>query len=216
VLDKHLAKPFDDLLAARGLRLLGFGEVGAIDLVGKKAFANPADVKGIKAIAYTKIQAIAWTALGANSTFVGVPEWSSALQTGLVDAVGAPMALYVPSGLNKVAPVLTRLYLWHTPALTLINRALWDRLSPAQRDGMTKVAQEENAAVLRAEIRAVEQKLREAHAGGGGQIVEITPEQRAAWRAAVAPAWPEMVKAIGGQAETLYKAMEAARASCRG
>ena len=75
---------------------------------------------------------------------------------------------------------------------------------------------DESAAVLRAEIRAVEQKLRDAHAGGGGQIVEITPEQRAAWRAAVAPAWPEMVKAIGGQSDALYKAMEAARASCRG
>lgn len=216
VLDKHLAKPFDDLLAARGLKLLGFGEVGAIDLIGKKAYANPADVKGIKAVSYTKIQAIAWSALGANSTFVGVPEWSSALQTGLIDAVGAPMALYVPSGLNKVAPVLTRLPLWYTPSLQVINRGIWDRLSPAQRDGMLKVAAEENAAVLRAEIRAVEQKLRDAHVGGGGQIVAITPEQRAAWRAAVAPAWPEMVKAIGGQAEALFKAMDAARASCKG
>jgi hypothetical protein len=93
VLDKHLAKPFDELLAARGLKLLGFGEVGAIDLIGKKAYANPADVKGIKAVSYTKIQAIAWSALGANSTFVGVPEWSSALQTGLIDAVGADGAV---------------------------------------------------------------------------------------------------------------------------
>lgn len=214
VLDKHLHKPFDDLLATKGVKLLGFGEVGMIDLVGKKAFAHPKDVKGIKAVTYSKVQSIMWNALGASSTFVGVPEWSAALQTGVVDTAGAPMALYVPGGINKVAPVLSRVALWDSPGVNVISKAAWDKLSPEQRAAMDRAGQVENAALWRKEIRGMEAKLREMHAAGGGQTVETTPEQRAAWRSAVAPSWPEMVKAMGGQAESLFKVVEAAHDSC--
>jgi TRAP-type C4-dicarboxylate transport system substrate-binding protein len=216
VIDRHLAKPIDELLAAKGVKLLGFGEVGGIDLVGKRAFADVRDVKGIKAVSYSKNQAMMWTALGANSTFVGVPEWSSSLQSGLVDAVGAPVSLYVPGGLNKVAPVLTRLQMWNTPALTVINKSVYDRLSDAQRAAFQRTMEAESATKWRAEIRGLEDKLRAAHAAGGGQIVEATPAQRDAWRAAVAPAWPEMVKSMGGQAESLFKTIDTARAACKG
>jgi len=216
VLDRHLAKPIDELLTAKGVKLLGFGEVGAIDLVGKRAFADVRDVRGIKAVSYSKNQAMMWAALGANSTFVGVPEWSSSLQSGLVDAVGAPVSLYVPGGLNKVAPVLTRLQMWNTPALTVINKATYDKLSADQRAAFQRTMEAENATRWREEIRGLEGKLRAAHAAGGGQIVEVSAQQREAWRAAVAPAWPEMVKAMGGQADTLFRTIDAARAACKG
>lgn len=216
VLDRHLAKPIDELLSAKGVKMLGYGEVGAIDLFGKKPYVNVADVKGLKGIAYAKTQAMMWTALGATSTFVGVPEWSSALQTGLVDFGGGPVSLYVPSGLNKVAPVLTRLTLWNTPAVKAMNKGVWDRLSANQKAALQRALDVENAQKWRAEIRAVEAKLRAAHVAGGGQVVEISAEQRAPWRAAVAPTWPEMVKSMGGSAESLFKTIDASRAACKG
>lgn len=215
VLDKHLAKPFDDLMAAKGVKLLGYGEVGVIDLIGKKAFATPADVKGHKAITYSKTQSIMWSALGANSTFIGVPEWSSALQTGVVDIGGAPVSLYVPGGINKVAPVLTRTQLWDSVGMVLVNKATWDKLSADQRAAIDRALAVENAVLWRKEIRGLEAKLREAHVAGGGQVVETTAEQRAAWRKAIAPAWPEMVKSIGGQGEKLFKVVESAREACK-
>ncbi|MFO1198407.1 MAG: TRAP transporter substrate-binding protein [Burkholderiaceae bacterium] len=215
VLDKHLAKPFDELLAAKGVKLLGYGEVGVIDLIGKKAFATPADVKGHKAITYSKTQSIMWSALGANSTFIGVPEWSSALQTGVVDIGGAPVSLYVPGGINKVAPVLTRTQLWDSVGMFLVNRATWEKMSADQRAAVERALAVENAVLWRKEIRGLEAKLREAHVAGGGQVVETTAEQRAAWRKAIAPAWPEMVKSIGGQGEKLFKVIESAREACK-
>jgi len=216
VLDRHLARPIDELLAAKGVKLLGFGEVGTIDLVGKRAFANVQDARGIKAVSYSKSQSMMWSALGANSTFVGVPEWSSALQSGLVDTAGAPISLYVPGGLNKVAPVLTRLQMWNTPALTVINKAVYDKLSDEQRSAFQRTMAAESATRWREEIRGLEAKLRAAHVAGGGQIVEVSAAQRDAWRAAVAPAWPEMVKSMGGQADALFKTIDSARAACKG
>jgi len=215
VLDKHLLKPFDELLSAKGLKLLSLGDVGTIDLIGKKPYLLPKDVKGSKAITYSKVQSIMWGSLGANSTFVGVPEWSAALQTGVVDFAGSPMALYVPGGINKVAPVLTRLALWNTPGVNVINKATYDKLSADQRAAFDRALAVENAPLLRREIRGIEGKLREAHLAGGGQIVESTAEQREAWRTAVAPFWPEMVKSMGGQADALFKTIEAAHAACK-
>lgn len=216
IIDRHLLKPFDELMAARGLKFLGMGEVGLIDLAGKKPYVNVADVRGTKPVSYSKMQATMWTALGANPTFVGVPEWASSLQTGMVDFTGPPMALYVPSGLNKIAPVLSRVGLWNSSAFFVINKGTWDKMSAEQRSALERTMQVENAAVLRREIRGMEAKLREVHAAGGGQIVEPTAEQRASWRQALASTWPDVVKALGGQSESLFKTVEAAIPSCRG
>jgi TRAP-type transport system periplasmic protein len=215
VIDRHLLRPFEDLVTARGMKLLGMGEVGNIDLAGKKPYVNVADVRGTKATSYSKMQATMWTALGANPVFLGVPEWASSMQTGMVDFIGPPMALYVPSGLNKIAPVLSRVSLWNSSAFTVINKATWDKLSAEQRAAVDRALVVENATLWRREIRGMEGKLREAHVAGGGTMVEPTAEQRAAWRAALTPTWAEVVKALGGQSEALFKTVESALPSCR-
>ena len=216
ILDKHLAKPLDELFAAKGLKLLVYGEIGQIDLVGKKADSNPQDVKGLKGITYSKQQSIMWNALGANGTLVGVPEWSSALRTGVVDVAASPMALYVPAGINQVAPVLSRVNLVNSPGAVLINKAAYDKLSAEQQAALERVFKLENAALLRKEIRGFDAKLCEMHVAGGGQIVETSAEQREAWRKAIAPARPEMVKVLCGQGEALFKLVEGAHESCKG
>jgi TRAP-type C4-dicarboxylate transport system substrate-binding protein len=214
VLDKHLAKPMGDLLAAKGVMLLGFAEVGEINFAGKRPFVVPKDVAGTKMVSYNKINSIMWTALGANSSFIGVPDWSSALQTGLVDAVGTPMALYVPSGLNKVAPVLSRTQAWNSPSGTLINKGIFDKMSKAQQDALMRAVAKVPVETMRSEIRGVEGALRAAHVKGGGQLVELSREQREEWRKALAGAWPEMVKSMGGDGDRLFKVVEAGRAAC--
>jgi TRAP-type C4-dicarboxylate transport system substrate-binding protein len=214
VLDQHLAKPLGDLLDKKGVVFLGYGEVGTIDLAGKKAFSLPKDAQGGKMVAYSKIQSMLWAAIGANSSFVGVPDWSSSLQTGLIDAVGAPMALYVPSGMNKIAPVLTRLELWDSPSFTIINKAIFEKMSKDQREGFLRAMAMDPAPKMRAEIRGVEGALRKAHLDSGGKIVEVTPEQREEWRKVLKPIWPQMAKEIGGDGEKLFQIADAARQSC--
>lgn len=215
MLDNVLKKPFTELLDAKGVKLMNFGEVGEIALFGKKPFVSLDDVKGVKAVAYSKVQSIMWTALGANSSFVGVPEWVSSIQTGVIDVVGSIMALYVPSGMNKVAPVMTRNYMWNTPTIFVVSKATWGKLSPDQQKALEAGVTKESAAQLRAEIRGMEEKLRGAHLKGGGQIVEPTPAQIAEWRKVVEPTWPSMVKEIGGKSEEIFKTIVAARPGCK-
>ena len=125
------------------------------------------------------------------------------------------MSIYVPTGLNKVAPVYTRLNLWYTPGLILMNKTAYDKLGAEQKAGLQRAFDKESAPKLRAEIRAVEDTLRKAHAAAGGQLVDLSPEQRAAWRGVASGLWPSMVKAGGGQSEALFKTIDSAAASCK-
>ena len=78
------------------------------------------------------------------------------------------------------------------------------QLSPVLGDGR---------ALLLGEI-ATSAGLRDLHVKGGGQVVEITREQREEWRKKIKPVWPTMIKEIGPEGEALFKAIEAGRASC--
>lgn len=203
------------LLAKKGIKFLGWTEVGTADVVGKKPYLVPADVKGLKAAsASNKVSATMWTTLGANPTPIGITEIASAFQTGLTDVNATVVTFYLPSGLAKVAPVLSRVELADAPGIVLMNKAVYDKLPAAERSAIDKAVARRSADQLRKEIRGFEQVLRDMHVKAGGTIATPTPEQRELWRKALQPAWPKMVQDVGGEAPAFYKEMEAARAAC--
>lgn len=210
-----MTKTVSDLLAKKGIKFLGWTEVGTADIVGKKPFLVPADVKGLKAAsASNKVSAMTWTTLGANPTPIGITEIASAFQTGLTDVNGTVVTFYLPSGLAKVAPVLSRVELSDAPGIILMNKAAFDKLPAAEKTALEKAVSTRTADQLRKEIRGFEETLRQMHVKAGGTIATPTPEQRDLWRKALQPAWPKMVQEVGGDAPAFYKEMEAARAAC--
>ena len=210
-----MTKPVSDLLAKKGVKFLGWTEVGTADIVGKKPFLVPADVKGLKAAsAANKVSATMWATLGANPTPIGITEIASAFQTGLTDVNSTVVTFYLPSGLAKVAPVLSRVELADAPGIILINKGVYDKLPAVERAALDKAVARRSATQLRQEIRGFEATLRDMHVKAGGTIATPTPEQRELWRKALQSAWPKMVQDGGGDAPNFYKQMEAARASC--
>lgn len=210
-----MTKPVSDLLAKKGVKFLGWTEVGTGDIVGKKPYLVPADVKGLKAAsAANKVSATMWATLGANPTPIGITEIASAFQTGLTDVNSTVVTFYLPSGLAKVAPVLSRVELADAPGIILINKAVYDKLPADQRAALDKAVARRSATQLRQEIRGFEATLRDMHVKAGGTIATPTPEQRELWRKALQAAWPKMVQEVGGDAPGFYKQMEAARATC--
>jgi TRAP-type C4-dicarboxylate transport system substrate-binding protein len=210
-----MTKPVSDLLAKKGIKFLGWTEVGTADIVGKKPYLVPADVKGLKAAsASNKVSAAMWTTLGANPTPIGITEIASAFQTGLTDVNATVVTFYLPSGLAKVAPVLSRVELSDAPGILLMNKAVYDKLPAAERAALDKAIGRRSADQLRKEIRGFEATLREMHVKAGGTIVTPTPDQREQWRKVLEPVWPKMVQEVGGEAPVFFKQMETAKASC--
>jgi len=215
IIDKHMTAPITAGLAKKGVKFLGWTEVGTADVIGKRPFVSPNDVNGLKAAAASnKVSAALWSALGANPNPIGITEISSAFQTGLVDVQAQVITFYLPSGLNKIAPVLTRVELSDAPGIIVMNQAAWDKLTADQKSALERATARRSADQLRKEIRSFEQTLRDLHVKGGGQVVEITREQREEWRKKIKPVWPTMIKEIGPEGEALFKAIEAGRASC--
>ena len=209
----NLGPDLSAMLATKGVHFLGWAEVGTADIIGKKPHLDPTEVRGMKAAANMhKISAMTWSTLGANPNPIGITEIVGAFQTGLVEIQTQVVTFYLPSGLAKVAPVLTRMNISNTPGIVIINKAIFDKLTPEQRAALERGIKRIAPAQMRQEIRGFEQVLRDMHVKAGGQVVEATAAQRDLWRKALQPAWPEMVKAVGGEA--FFAKIEAGRAKC--
>lgn len=215
VLDNHLYKTVADMYAKKGVQFLGWTDVGTIDFFGKKPFTAPKDIAGIKAISYAnKTQALFYSALGGNANPMGIPEWIPAFQTGLGEIVMTPITLALPSGLSKVATVATRAALYDSPALTLMNKGVFDKLTKEHQEALLRANARHPSAKYRAEVRGFENVLYGMHEKAGGTVVTITAEQRAVWRKAMEPVFPQIVKETGSGAESFFAAMEAGRKAC--
>jgi TRAP-type transport system periplasmic protein len=215
VLDNHMVKPVADAFAKRGVQFLNWSEVGSIDMFGKKPFMAPKDLSGAKAAIYAnKTQALFFTTMGASVTPLGLPEWIPAFQTGMVDVVLTTITQALPSGMTKVANVASKLKLYDAPALTLMNKAAYDKLPKDMQEALLRAGNRNPAPKMRAEVRGFEDTLWGMMKQGGGQVVEGTQEQRDAWRKAMEPVYPQIVKETGGDAAAFYAAMEAGRKAC--
>jgi TRAP-type C4-dicarboxylate transport system substrate-binding protein len=215
VLDTALTRPVAELLSARGIHFLSWNETGMLDLIGKKPFLLPADINGVKAGTYgTKVYTTFWSALGANPTQMNAVETSSGFQTGLVDVYATVAAFYVPSGLGKVAPVLTRLDVAPLPIASRINKGVYDRLTPDQQRALERASARAPAAQTRKEVREFEATMRSLHERNGGQVVKASPEQREAWRRVVEPLYPRMAQDAGPGGPKFFEQMEAGRKAC--
>ncbi len=215
VLDNHVQKYTVEALAKKNLVFINWGEVGSVHLPGKKAYATPADVKGIKVgVVANKMTADFWRAMGANPIPTNVAEATSSSQTGLIDTYPTPFAFYVPSGLNKVLPTMTKLPIWESAGVTLMNKGIYDKMPADLRASFDAGLRKTPVSTLRAEIRGVDTALTGVHKQAGGTVVETTPEQRAEWSKGLAPVWTAIAKDVGPDGEKYLALMDAGKKAC--
>jgi TRAP-type C4-dicarboxylate transport system substrate-binding protein len=215
VTDNHLTKVTQDLFLKKGVVMISWSEVGVADIIGKKPYLTPDDLKGLKArSAPNKVAGFMWAQFGANPNPLPVTEWNSAFQTGLIDVADSAPTFYFFSGLAKLAPVVTMTQHQDQGGVVIMNKEAFDKLSAEHKAALSGTSTSVPASQLRAEVRGFEGKIREMHKAAGGTIVELTPEQRAVWRKGIEAAWPKMVEAVGGEAGAYWKAIQAGIKAC--
>lgn len=213
VIDAGIGTLIAERLASKGLHVIAMSNVGTVQLIGRRAFRVPSDLVGMKAgTTGAKLGLQLWTALGASPVQINPAEVASAFQTGLVDVAPTTPSLYVSSGLNKLAPVLTVANLYQMPSLVVINKALWDSLSEAERVALERTRTP--AAQLRQEVADSEEQAFAAHVQGGGQLVIPTPAQRELTRSLLTSHYAEMVAEAGPDGLRLHRRVEEARKAC--
>ena len=64
------------------------------------------------------------------------------------------------------------------------------------------------------EVFAFENVLRQMHVDGGGQVIPVSEEQVASFRAKLPPFWAEMTAEYGEDGEKIMKLIEDGKANC--
>lgn len=215
VLRGRITETISQRLALRDMHFLGWGGVAAVDLIGKRAFTDPSDLAGRKAGSFgSRVGALVWGALGAHATPTTSSEIAAAFQTGLIEVSVSSPTYYIASGLNKVAPVMTRTGLMHVPAMIAMNAAAWQRLDPDQRAAFERARARVFSGQLRQQLGDADALLRESLAATGGEVVVLNAAQREAFRKVLVPMWPRMAAESGPQGVDFLEQLKAARQGC--
>ena len=207
VTDNHALPVLKRIYEAKGLVIVGLGEVGWNDVVCKKTCLTPADVKGMKVrVSPAPASKLFWTSLAANGVQMPLSELFPALQSGLVEAADLPFLYYITTPAAQSAPhyVMTR-HLHHGSTM-LVNKRVWDGLSADQKRLVESARPE--AARQRREVEADERPRMEEFKRKGGFVHELTPAQRAEWSRLVEPHQEKMIREIGGSAQELWDAIQ--------
>jgi TRAP-type C4-dicarboxylate transport system substrate-binding protein len=207
VTDNHALPVLKKIYEAKGLVILGISEVGWNDVVCKKACLTPADVKGMKVrVGPATSSKIFWSSLGTNGVQMPLSELFPALQSGLVDAADLPFPYYVTTPAAQSAPHYVTTRHLHHPSAFVINKRIWDGLTPEQKS-VVQASVPDTPRMRREVDESVKPKMEEFKQKGGF-IHELTPAQRAEWSKLVLPNQDQMVKEAGGSAPELWAAIQ--------
>jgi len=185
-------------LESKGIVGLAFWDNGFKEMTANKPLRSPADFKGTKMrIQSSKVLDAQMRALGANPQVLAFSEVYQAMQTGVVDgSENTPSNIYTQK-VHEVQKHLTVSDHGYIGYAVIVNKKFWDALPADIRttlDGVMKeatkyandIAQKENDAALEA--------IRKA---GKTEVYTLTPQEKAAWRAALLPVQKTMEERIG-------------------
>lgn len=183
---------------AAKLKGLCYYDAGARSFYSRKkagAMATPSQLKGKKIrVMSTAFMTEAVEAMGGTPTPIPFGELFTALQTGIIDAAENNIPSYWTNKHYEECPILTLSEHFRTPDILVMNRSVWDALSPEER-AIFKTAAGESAAYERKLWEDETQRELKQLRGMG---IEIVPADQ---------------KALAEAAQKFYRSLEAQRAS---
>ena len=196
VLDGPIGQAMLKKFEPKGIEALAWGENGFRNMTNSKHPVNgPADLKGLKMRTMENpVHIQAYKAFGIIPTPMAFTEVYTALQQGTVDGQENPLSVIEAAKLDQVQKYLTLTGHVYSPALILMSKAQWDKLSPADKEAFHAAAKEAVKA-NRARIDDDEKKAVADLRSKGMQIVEHP--DKAKFQAALAPTFAEFGKKFG-------------------
>jgi TRAP-type C4-dicarboxylate transport system substrate-binding protein len=170
-------------LEAKGYVVLTWADAGWVHFFTKKPVAVPDDLRKLKLFSWAgDAEAVEiWRSAGFNPVPLPSTEISTALQTGLVEALGAPPQVTVISQYFNHARYMTDFRWQLLQGATVISKATWERIPADLRPALLKVAQEDGVR-LQKDVRDSEARDVEAMKKRGLTVVPVSAAQRAQWQ----------------------------------
>ena len=192
VLDRMRPR-LESSLESKGFVVLNWADGGWVHFFTQKPVATPEDLKALKLFSWAgdSTSVDLWKSAGFNPIPLPATEISTALQTGLVNALGCPPQVAVISQYYNYAKNMTALPWQLLLGATIINKSVWDRIPEASKPALRQAAQEAGAR-LQAEIRQSGEKDVEAMRKRGLNVVAVDAATKERWRKTAESLYPRI------------------------
>ncbi len=185
-------------ISKKGLIGLGYWDNGMKQLSAKKPLRMPEDAKGLKfRIQASDILEAQFKAVGAVPQKLAFAEVYSALETGVVDGAENPWSNAYSQKFYEVQPYFTESNHGYLGYMVVANSQFWDSLPADVRQTLEKTLAEVTAEVNKSATAFSENDRKKIKDSGKTEILALTPEQRAAWKAAMKPVIDQFTPKIG-------------------
>jgi tripartite ATP-independent transporter DctP family solute receptor len=144
VLDGPIGQDMLNKFDSKGFKALAWAENGFRHMTNSKRAVNgPDDLKGLKMRTMENpVHIAAYKGLGIVTTPMAFPEVFTALQQGTVDGQENPLSVIMASKFEQVQKHLSLTGHVYSPAIFLMNKAEFDKLSAADKQAFIEAAKE--------------------------------------------------------------------------
>jgi TRAP-type transport system periplasmic protein len=181
---------------SKGFKALAWGENGVRHMTNSKRAVNaPDDLKGLKMRTMENpVHVAAYKGFGIVPTPMAFPEVFTALQQGTVDGQENPLSVIMAAKFDQVQKHLTLTGHVYSPAIFLMSKAAFDKLSAADKTAFLEAAKE-GAKAGRARVDEDDSKGVAELRSKGMSVVENV--DKAKFVATLGPVYAEFEKQFG-------------------
>jgi len=198
VTEGDLGKRLFKKLESKGIVGLGYWDNGFKVMSANKPLRTPEDFRGLKMrIQSSKVLEAQMRALGAIPQVMAFSEVYQALQTGVVDgSENTPSNMYTQKH-HEVQKFITLSDHGYIGYAVIANKKFWDGLPGDVRGQLENAMGEATAYANQISQTENDEALAEIKKSGRSELIELTPEQKAAWRKALEPLYADMASRVG-------------------
>lgn len=188
-----------DSMTGKGIKGLGYWHNGMKQLsTGKDQLKRPEDVKGLKfRIQASDVLEAQFRALGSNPQKMAFSEVYQALQTGVVDGQENTWSNIYSQKFHEVQKTIAVTNHGVVDYMIITNAGWWNKLPADMRKGLTQAMDEATAYSNKLADELNERDRKRILEAGKAKVQELSKDDVAAWRKAMAPVWKKFEGEIG-------------------
>lgn len=199
-----------DKLAPKGILGLAYWDNGFKSFSANSPMKTPADLKGKKfRIQNSKVLEEQMRTIKAIPQMLAFSEVYQALQTGVVDGAENPISNFYTQKMHEVQKYMTITNHGYLGYAVIVNKKFWEGLPADIRTQLETALNEATDYANKIAKEMNDRDLASVKASGKTEVTALTPEERAAFKAAMLPVHDKMASRIGQETiDSFYKAVD--------
>ncbi len=196
ITDGPIGQRLAESLDKNGILGLGYIEIGFRQIFSSRPIRSLEDARGLRIRAtHSRAHIEILRSLGMNPTPVAWGEVYTALQQGTVDAIDIDLNLAWFNNFPEITKYVTLTRSFYSPHLVMFSKVFFEKLTSEQQNWI-----QESFLVMqkfqRETIRSNEAMIIEKIQAGGGEIIELSAEERQRWIDATSGVAPQFAKEV--------------------